>query len=187
MSLGHGCRNLNHGLTTKARVCKGAGQKWSLKVTFHAFGSVGECEGMNPHIPKWAPTLKVGVPMDSWIFRKVFQGSKFIGLNSFFTIGKLFKQKCLKWACMAHLNTQKTSYGQKKGQESKSQFESRPLKVRNYTEIGVCRWNVAYIQKALDKGYNFASNLTSIRGLHKKLWPFKMPWVPILRLLGLPT
>jgi hypothetical protein len=29
-----------------------------------------ESERMNPHIPKWAPTLGVGVPMDSWIFRR---------------------------------------------------------------------------------------------------------------------
>jgi len=32
---------------------------------FHAPGSVGECEGMNPHPPKWAPILGIGVPMDS--------------------------------------------------------------------------------------------------------------------------
>jgi hypothetical protein len=38
--------------------------------------SVGECERMNPHTPKWAPTLGVGVPMDSQIFREQLQGSK---------------------------------------------------------------------------------------------------------------
>jgi hypothetical protein len=62
--------NLNLGLVTKARVCKGAGWKWSPGVTSHAHGSVGGCEGMNPHIPRWAPTLGVGVPMDSWNFRE---------------------------------------------------------------------------------------------------------------------
>jgi hypothetical protein len=41
-----------------------------LGVTFHALRSVGECEWMNPHTPKWAPTLGVGVSMDSWIFRE---------------------------------------------------------------------------------------------------------------------
>jgi hypothetical protein len=40
------------GLATKVRACEGVGQEWSLKVTFHAPGSVGECEGMNPHIHK---------------------------------------------------------------------------------------------------------------------------------------
>jgi len=96
MSLGRGCHNPTHGLVTKARVYKGVGQKWSLRVTFHAFESVGECEGMNPHIPKWAPTVKVGVPMDSWIFRKVFQGSKFIGLNIFLYHWKALQTKMSK-------------------------------------------------------------------------------------------
>jgi len=52
----------------EAKACKGAGWKWSLGVTFHAPGSVGECEGMNPHTPKWGPTLKIGLPMDFQIF-----------------------------------------------------------------------------------------------------------------------
>jgi hypothetical protein len=52
-------------LATKVRVCKGAGQKWSSRVTFHILGSVGECEGMNPHTPKWVPTLGVKVLMNS--------------------------------------------------------------------------------------------------------------------------
>ncbi len=63
------CYNLNLGLITKARAYKGASQKWSLRVTFHAHGSVGKCEGMNRHTPKWAPILGIRVPMDSWIFR----------------------------------------------------------------------------------------------------------------------
>jgi hypothetical protein len=54
-----------------------------MGVIFHAPGSVGECEGMNPHTPKWAPTLGVGVPMDSRIFKKWLQGSKLIGLGIF--------------------------------------------------------------------------------------------------------
>jgi hypothetical protein len=68
---------------TKARACEGVGQKWNPGVTFHAPMSVGECEGMNPHIPKWAPTLGVGVPMDFQIFREWLQGSKLIGLKNF--------------------------------------------------------------------------------------------------------
>jgi hypothetical protein len=37
---------------------------------------------MNPHIPKWTPTLGVGTPMDSQIFKKRLQGSKLIRLKS---------------------------------------------------------------------------------------------------------
>jgi hypothetical protein len=63
------CCNLNLGLITKARAYKGASQKWSLRVTFHAHGSLGECEGMNRHTPKCAPILGIRVPMDSRIFK----------------------------------------------------------------------------------------------------------------------
>jgi hypothetical protein len=97
------CRNPSFGLTTKARACKGAGQEWSPKVTFHAPESVGEGEGMNLHTPKWASTLGVGAPMDPWIFKRRLQGSKLIGLKSFYIIGKLLKCRCPKWACMTHL------------------------------------------------------------------------------------
>ncbi len=46
------CLNPSLGLTTKARAYKGAGQENSPGVAHHALGSVGECEGMNPHTPK---------------------------------------------------------------------------------------------------------------------------------------
>jgi hypothetical protein len=68
---------------TKAKACKGVGQKGSLRVVFHALENVWECEGMNPHTPKWAPTLGVGVVMDFKIFKERLQGSKLIGLKSF--------------------------------------------------------------------------------------------------------
>ncbi len=64
------CHDLNLGLETKAKPCKGAGRKWSLGITFHVPESVRGCEGMNPHIPKWAPTLAVRDSMDSRIFRE---------------------------------------------------------------------------------------------------------------------
>ncbi len=59
----------------KARVAT-TGQEKSPKVTFHAPGSVGECEGMNPHTPKGTPTLGARVPVDSQIFREQLQGPK---------------------------------------------------------------------------------------------------------------
>jgi hypothetical protein len=46
------------------------GQEGNMGVTFHALGSARKCEGMNPHTPKWAPTLGVGVLMDFQIFRE---------------------------------------------------------------------------------------------------------------------
>jgi len=45
---------------------------------------------------------------------------------------------------------------------------------------------VTYRWKALDKGYNFASDLISIRGLHAKLWALKVARVSTLTISGLP-
>jgi hypothetical protein len=47
----------------------------------HAPKSVKECEGIDLHTPKGTPTLGVGVPMDSQIFREQLQGSKPNGLK----------------------------------------------------------------------------------------------------------
>ncbi len=76
-------RNPSLGFATKARACKGVSQEGIPGVTFHAPKSVGKCEGMNPHIPKGAPTLGVGVPVDSQIFKEKLQESKPIGLKRF--------------------------------------------------------------------------------------------------------
>jgi hypothetical protein len=54
-------------------------------------------------------------------------------------------------------------------------------------DLLACRWHVRYHLKALDEGYNFASNSTSIRSLHKKLWASKVTRVPILGISGFPT
>jgi hypothetical protein len=40
------------GLATKARACTGVGQEERLGITSHAPRNVGQCEAMNPHIPK---------------------------------------------------------------------------------------------------------------------------------------
>jgi len=76
------CRNPSLEFVTKARTCKGAGQEGSSGVTFHVPGSVGKCEGMNLHTPRWIPTLGVGISMDFQIFKEQLQGSKPIGLRS---------------------------------------------------------------------------------------------------------
>jgi hypothetical protein len=70
------CRNPSPGIATKARACKGASQEWSLKITFHVLGSVGECEEVNPHILKWAPTLGIGISMDIPNFQREITKAK---------------------------------------------------------------------------------------------------------------
>jgi hypothetical protein len=56
------CRNLNHGLVTRARACKVVSQDRSLGVTPHAPKSARECERnepshsqMNSHFGSWSP------------------------------------------------------------------------------------------------------------------------------------
>ncbi len=104
----------------------------------------------------------------------------------FYIIGKLLKHRCQKWARMTHLDIWNTSYGQKKDQKSKGQFDSRPLKVRNRPNLFRCMWLATYHWKAVDKGYNFALELISIWGLHAKLWAPKVAGVPTVGILGLP-
>jgi len=76
---------------TKVRAYIGAGQEGNMGVTLHTLESVGECEGMNLHTPKWAPILGIGVSMDFQIFIKIFQGSKFIGLKKKLYHSKYFE------------------------------------------------------------------------------------------------
>jgi hypothetical protein len=40
--------------------------------------------------------------------------------------------------------------------------------------------------KNLDKGYNFSSDLISIKGMHAKLWASKVAKVPVVGISGLP-
>jgi hypothetical protein len=75
--------------------------------------------------------------------------------------------RCLKWACMTHLGTWNTSYGQKKGRESNGQFDSWPLKVRNRPNSLAFRWCATYHWKVLDEDYNFALHIISIKGLQQ--------------------
>jgi hypothetical protein len=67
----------------------------------------------------------------------------------------------------------------KEGLGINCQIDSQTLKVKNRPDLFVCRWHATYRWKALDKGYNFALDLTSIGGLHIKLWISKVVRVPI--------
>jgi hypothetical protein len=118
-------------LRPKQRAWKGEGWECKLGITFTFFRIVEKCEGMSPHILKWAPTLRVEVPKDFKIFKEWFEGSKFIGLKSLLCHWIFLKRRCLKWTCMIHLSIYNTSYGRNKNQKSKCQFDLWPLKVRN--------------------------------------------------------
>ncbi len=103
-----------------------------------------------------------------------------------YTIRKILRFRCLKWACMIHLNIYNINYSRKKGRESKCQFDSRPLKVKNHPKLHAWRWSVTYCWNFFNEGYKFALNFTSIRGLHNKLWASKIARVLILKILKFP-
>jgi hypothetical protein len=56
-----------------------------------------------------------------------------------------------------------------KSHKSNWQFDSQPQKVRYLLDLFALRWHAKYCWKALNKGYNFTSNLTLIKGFHKTL------------------
>jgi hypothetical protein len=66
-----------------------------------------------------------------------------------------------------------TSYGQKKVWESNWQFDSRPLKVVNWHDFLTCRWHATNCWKALNKSYNFASDLISMEVCKESYGPSK--------------
>jgi len=109
------------------------------------------------------------------------RGQTSISCGVFYIIGKLLERRCLKWACITHLDIRNTSYGQKKGRES-----NWPQKVENRPDLLSCRGRATYRWKSLDECYNFASNHTSIGGLLAKLWGSKVAGVPVGKISGLP-
>jgi hypothetical protein len=86
---------------------------------------------------------------------------------------------------MSHSNICSTSYGQKKGRESNWHFDSRPLKVENRPNPGVCRWSATHHWKDLEESYKFALDLVLIRGLSRELWAPKVPGVQFGTVSGL--
>jgi len=65
------------------------------------------------------------------------------------------------------------------------EIKSQKSKVGNRPDFLTCRWRATYHRKTLDEGYNFASNLISIEGLHAKLWGPKVTRVLTLAISGL--
>ncbi len=101
-------------------------------------------------------------------------------------IAKLSKCKCRKWPHINHLDICSTSYGRKKGQESNWQFDSRPLKVGNQPDPGVCRWSATHRWKVIKENYKFSLDLIPIRGLRKKVMNSHSPRSPNQDSFGIP-
>jgi hypothetical protein len=148
---------------------------------------------MQESVREWTFTLSRQLPLGELESRRTPESSRSncrgqnpLVWKNIYINGKLFKCRCLKWACITHLDIRNTSYDQKKGRESNLQFDSRPLKVGNRFDFLACRWCVTCRWKSLDKDYNFSLDIISIRGLHTKLWAPKVMRAPILGISRLP-
>jgi hypothetical protein len=144
-------------------------------------------------VREWTLTLPRQLPLwemeSRWtpeILESDCRGQNSMACDVLYIIGKLLEHRCLKWARIAHFNIWNISYGQKKGQELNCQFDSQPQKVTNRPDVLRYRGRATYRWKALDESYNFASDLTSIRGLLAKLWGSKISKVPAGGISGLP-
>ncbi len=89
--------------------------------------TLAKCED-ETHTPKVGDLESSGTP-ECLEFNNKAQNTLHWGV--FDVIGKVLKCKCPKWPRIGHLDICSPSYGQKKGQESNWQFDSRPLKVEN--------------------------------------------------------
>jgi hypothetical protein len=127
--------------------------------------SLAKCED-ETHTPKVGDLESSGTPKKSELDcrgQNTSHGSV-IGI-----IGKVLKCICPKWPRMSHLDICSPSYGQKKGQESNWQFDSRPQKVGNRPDLNV-RWGSAtWSWKALEESYKIGLGLIPIGGQGEKL------------------
>jgi hypothetical protein len=96
--------------------------------------------------------------------------------------------RALNWDQVFHMSLiyKSQPWDQKKGRESNSQFDSRPLKVKNRPDFIAFRWHATCHWKVLDEGYNFDLDLISIGGLYTKLWDPKIAGVSTSIILELP-
>jgi hypothetical protein len=134
----------------------------------------------NSHVGSWSPKR---IPK---FLERNCKGQNPLPWRVLYIIEKLLKCRCVKWARITHLDIRHTSYGQKKGRESNWQFDSRSLKVRNWSDSLACRQLATYHWKAHNKGYNFAWDLIMIEGLHRKLCVLKVVGVLVVGISGLP-
>ncbi len=105
-----------------------------------------KCED-ETHTPKSGNLESSGTPKNSELDCR---GQNTSHWGVLYTIEKVLKCRCPKWPCMSYLDICSPSYGQKKGQESNWQFDSRPLKVGNRPLPDVCRRSATWHWKALE-------------------------------------
>jgi len=157
------------------RACKVASQK-------RKFGVKESVREWTLTFPREFPPYELESRWTLECLKSDCRGQNSMDWRIFYTNEKILKLICRKWVHITHLDIWNTSYGQKKGRESKSnwQFDSQPLKVDNQLDFLMCKWRATYRWKALNENYNFSLDLNFIEGLHTKLWGSKVARVPTL-------
>jgi len=130
-----------------------------------------KCENAT-HTPKSGKMESFGTPKNS---EDDLRGQISLHCCVLYINRNLLKCRCPKWPRMGHLDIYSPSYGQKKGQESNCQFDSRPLKVGNRPLLDVASRSATRSWKALNESYNFGLNLVPIRVRDEELWTSKVP------------
>jgi len=141
----------------------------------------GKCK-VATHTPENGTWESSGTPKNSELDCR---GQNTSHWDFLYILGNFLKCKCPKWPRTSHLDICNISYRRKKGRESNWQFGSRPLKVGNRPNPGVCRWSATHHSKALKESYKFASDLVPIGGWSEKLWTPKVSGVQIGTVSGL--
>jgi len=141
----------------------------------------GKCED-EIHIPKSGNLESFGTPAT---LELNCRGQNTLPWTVLYIVAKALKCRCRKCPRMSHSDICSTSYGRKKGRESNWQFDSRPQKVGNRPDPGVCRWSATHRWKALEEIYKFASDLIPIRGVIRELWAPKVQGVQTGTVSGL--
>jgi len=137
-------------------------------------------------LPKELPPWELGF---RWTpeFSKIYcKGQNLMDWGNLHAIGKILERRCLKWACMTHLDTSNTSYSKKKGSRVKLAIWLPTIKSQELPNFLAFRWRETYHWKALDEGYKLAFDLISIGGLHAKLWAPKVEGILVVGISRLP-
>ncbi len=132
----------------------------------------GQVWGWSPTLPKVGDLESFGTPECLELDSKA-QNTLHWGVLG--VIWKVLKRRYRKWPRIGRLDICRPSYGQKKGRESKWQFDSRPLKVENRPLPDLQIKSATWRWKDLDEGYNVGSDLVAIRLCSRELWVLKVP------------
>jgi hypothetical protein len=130
--------------------------------------------------------LGVGILMDSQIFKVQLQGTKPIALKSSSYHWKAIETEMSKMGSHRPFEHLKHKLWSKERPIIKLVIWLSTTKSRESTQFLVCKRLITYCWKILNKGYNFASNLIIIGGLHAKLCAPKVTGIPIVGISGLP-